>query len=120
LILVLLIFVKIKIFIKAMNVLEQFFIDPLKGFTDSLNKQLSATYCMYYIDVYTYSRGNKCRIRLEEFAQKWKKEADTCQRIMTKLEKSKVIVKSKESDPNEDNNYGYLFITPLIHPLFYE
>lgn len=27
-----------------MNVLEQFFIDPLKGFTDSLNKQLSATY----------------------------------------------------------------------------
>ena len=67
-----------------MNVLEQFFIDPLKGFTDSLNKQLSATYCMYQIDVYTYSRGNKCRIRLEEFAQKWKKEADVKKRaIMT-------------------------------------
>ena len=106
---------KIKVFIKIMDVLEEFFIDPLKGFTDSLkNKQLSATYCMYYMDVYIYSRGNKCRIRLEEFSQKWKKEADTCQRIITKLEKSKVIAKSKESDPNEDNNYGYLYITPLF------
>ena len=102
-----------------MDVLKEFFIDPLKEFTDSLkNKQLSATYCMYYMDVYTYSRGNKCRIRLEEFSQKWKKEADTCQKIITKLEKSKVIAKSKESDPNEDNNYGYLYITHLIHPLF--
>jgi len=93
------------------------FFKLLDGFEKPLiEKKLSETYRFKYIKLYRYLNGTKQRVRYEVLADLWNVHIDTARSIINIFIKHNVLNKNQQTDQEENNNRGYLFVIPLVHP----
>lgn len=91
--------------------------DLLNGFTIQLTQQkLSDKYQLKYIKLYYHLSGTKQRVKYQTLADLWDVHIDTARYIINIFIRHNILAKSQQTDKEENNNRGYLFVSPLIHP----
>jgi len=100
-----------------MNLNLREFAAAMKFFSKALiNSKLPKGLWQRYIILYGTVEGAKQRISHETLAKEWSIEIVSVSKVIKKLREYNVILATQESDPSSNDNYGYLFLTPLVHP----
>jgi hypothetical protein len=100
-----------------MNSYQKDCLQFLQDFSGKLKeKKLSKKYHLEYIKLYLELNGTKQRIKYLRLSELWNVHKDTARNIIKIFVEFNVLKKSQQTDDKEDDNRGYLFIEPLVHP----
>lgn len=89
----------------------------LQNFENRLKKnKLPNNYHLRYIKLYLELNGTKQRIKYSKIAELCGVHEDTARNIINIFIKNNVLKKYQQTDEKENNNRGYLFLEPLVHP----
>ena len=99
-----------------MDLEQKVFIEALSSYSRALDeRQLPLSYQKKYTILYIELDGTNQRIRYTRLSQIWGVEIETAQNIICVLKKYRAISTEQKTSNNRHDNYGYLFIEPLIH-----
>jgi len=79
-------------------------------------KKFPDKYHLKYIELYSELNGTKGYINYDDIAFLWGVNKEQASYYINKFKEYEVLDKTQQTNISTNNNKGYLFIIPLVHP----